>query len=251
MAYQRSIETMAFIYHGGARRISARRIDQFVEFHPATYSSVVHSSTAVSMARRTKRRQSQQQDEQFESSVLPIESAIDQVISIVSSPTPFSPAIALGYPIVLAILALFLPFSTWLLSCGLFLGFTFLGRRVLQEAYEDEDGGGENASNNVVSLVSLAGAVASAGLVSPEGGLAVRGSGGGQIFVQVIVVAVIGLSIASILWTGRPQEMSGLDKDDPPDLAEATSFDEELLKQWDRKFAKKEASEKDERTRSL
>jgi hypothetical protein len=193
------------------------------------------------MARR--KRQSQQ-EEQPKSSELPIESAIDQVIEIVSSPTPFLPAIALGYPVILAILALFLPFSTWLLSCGLFAGFTFLGSQVLQEG--DDSGGNETTSNNVLSLVSLAGALASAGLASPEG-LTVRGYGGGQILVQAMVVAVIGLSVASVLGAGRTEEATGLDNDDP-NLTEATSFDEELLKQWDKKFAKEDASGKDEQT---
>lgn len=148
--------------------------------------------------------------------------AVDKVAKTVSSTTPILD-IPLGYPLVLLTATALFPWITSLLLNAFFGAYLYLGRRLLTPDEDDE-------SDEILPLVALVGAIASAGLLSPD---SFDGTTG-QNVVRAVGAGFIGLAAATV----------GQSLNDPDDSSSsvAVSPEEELLNLWDNKFKKREES---------
>mmetsp|Transcript_27784 Transcript_27784/g.39069 ORF Transcript_27784/g.39069 Transcript_27784/m.39069 type:complete len:261 (-) Transcript_27784:106-888(-) len=148
--------------------------------------------------------------------------AADQISSTLSIPTPVL-GIPLGYPLSLLMASILLPFFTSVLLNASFGGYLYLGRQLAQiETYDDEDNieeEGGSDTDNTINLVALAGAIASAGLLSP--------AGFGDIMTAKNILGVVGTAGIGLTVAILTQSFDSLPQISP---------DEELMDSWDKKF---------------
>jgi hypothetical protein len=109
-------------------------------------------------------------------------SLVDTLIETTSKNTPGLATLPLGYPLALLILAALLPLSTSLLLVVLFVGFSYIGRRFVQdegdgidtlsseEEDEEEEEEEDLAARPTTDLLALGAAIVSAGILSPGDG---------------------------------------------------------------------------------
>ena len=146
-------------------------------------------------------------------------------------PPPLGGSLPLGYPAILAGLALVLPPPTAALLVACFAGYLVLGRTVVglddgfgggweeqeqEEEEEEEDAGG------AADLLALAGAVATAGLLSPAG-LSASAPAGAAAALVALGGAVL---IASAAGQAREQAR-GEEEEDPG---------RRMMDRWDERF---------------
>lgn len=154
-------------------------------------------------------------------------------------------SISLGYPLFLASAFLLLPATTSILLCVFFIGYWSLGRSVIGDSELDgmisqEDQGIKDeeisADSNVAvsDLLALAGSIASAGLLSPDGFATSAASGGilsesPRVGVGLLVVASLSI-IASLVKQSEVQ--ARVDDDERRQRA-----NERLMDIWDDNFS--------------
>jgi len=149
-------------------------------------------------------------------------------------------SISLGYPLCLASAFLLLPATTSILLCVFFVGYWYLGRSVIGDDSEldggeisDEDQGimdeEMSADSNVAvsDLLALAGSVASAGLLSPDG--FAKSAASGNLGVGLLVAASLSI-IASLVKQSEAQ--ARVDDDERRQRA-----NERLMDIWDDNFS--------------
>ena len=163
--------------------------------------------------------------------------SIEQVSQIISQPIlDITPDFALGYPIALLLVAVWLPVTTSVLLFLFFALYAFAGRKlILNDDLIDEEEDDDEVQNT--DLFALGAAIVSAGLLSPSGD---ANSLPGVSVVSGLVVSTLGIGlILSILSQNTDDATSEKDGDkaleDPPSKPQI-SPEEELMKLWDKKF---------------
>ena len=162
----------------------------------------------------------------------PLFEAVASVSSLASTQIG---GISLGYPLFLASTILILPSTTSILLCVFFVAYWNLGRSVGGfggDTYDDDDELEED-ENGASDLLALVGAIASAGLLSPDGfTISATDSDGGMPAMGIGFLALGSIAIiASVFGQSETQK-----------LAAAKSYDEleeanrRLMDEFDKKL---------------
>lgn len=167
----------------------------FVVTHQALTARVAschHNPTCLHHSR-------QEPDDDF------LSSTVDKVGALLSKPTPGFPSLPVVYPVALVSAAIILPPITAILLTAFFVGFSYLGKEIVQD----------NENVGVMNFVALVAAIPAAALLSPSGFQNQNTPG-----ISILVgVAILGLVLATV--------------------SEALpTKDEKLLDEWDDKFDK-------------
>jgi len=150
--------------------------------------------------------------------------------------------ISFGYPLFVASTFLIFPTTTSVLLGVFFVAYWYLGRSVAGglDADANEDGVG-NEDSTTSDLLALVGAVASAGLLSPDGlAISAEASAGGTPGMGIGLLALGSIAIvASVIDQSETQKLAAAKNDD--ELLEANW---KLMDIWDNEFDKKSKSKK-------
>ena len=172
-------------------------------------------------------------------------SLIEQVANTIAKPVPgIEPSLAIGYPIALSISALLLPIDTAALI-GVFFGlYAFLGRRLILEEYAAEqqsrkDDDEEEEDRPRTDLLALGAAIASAGLLSPDGFLKTSATVLVSDNTWILLGTLVGVgAVAWLLPPGKSHQGEEAE-DETKDLP---SVEREFMNLWDRKLKEEEDS---------
>lgn len=201
----------------------------------------------VSVRVRRRRRRDLQDGDPPEDAPL---DALDAVARLLSTPVPLpipgpvlvsaaSATIPLAYPLALVVAAAIFPTVTVAALTVSFASFLALGRAILAE--DDENGGSEGEDEEeryaVSDLVAFVGAVAAAGLLSPQGfvgdGPDVASTSGGAGGVSSWTLP---LGVGTILAIG----LAGLTRDAWKGGGEGGEANRRLMDMWDERLDKEE-----------
>lgn len=155
----------------------------------------------------------------------PPDNPLFEVVASVSSlATTQIGGISLGYPLFLASTILILPSTTSVLLCGFFVAYWNLGRSVGGFDDADELTDDENGTSDLLALV---GAIASAGLLSPDGFTKSTDSDGGMPGMGIGLLALGSIAvIASVFGQSETQKLAAAKNDDELEEANRRLMDE-------------------------
>ena len=157
----------------------------------------------------------------------PLFEAVASVSSLASTQIG---GISLGYPLFLASTILILPSTTSILLCVFFVAYWNLGRSVGGfggDTYDDDDELEED-ENGASDLLALVGAIASAGLLSPDGfTISATDSDGGMPAMGIGFLALGSIAIvASVFGQSETQKLAAAKSDDELEEANRRLMDE-------------------------
>ena len=169
----------------------------------------------------------------------PPDNPLFEIVASISSLTSTQiGGISLGYPLFLASTILILPSTTSILLCAFFVAYWYLGRSVVGGfddggAYGDDDEGEDVGDDNGTSdLLALVGAIASAGLLSPDGLTISTDTDGGMPGMGIGLLALGSIAIiASVISQSETQKLAAAKNED--ELEEANR---RLMDEFDRKL---------------
>ena len=159
----------------------------------------------------------------------PLFEAVASVSSLASTQIG---GISLGYPLFLASTILILPNTTSILLCVFFVAYWNLGRSVGGfggDSYDDDDDDeSEEDANGISDLLALVGAIASAGLLSPDGfTISTTDSDGGMPGMGIGLLALGSIAIvASVFGQSETQKLAAAKNDDELEEANRRFMDE-------------------------
>ena len=161
----------------------------------------------------------------------PLFEAVASVSSLAS--TQIGDIISLGYPLFLASTILILPSTTSILLCVFFVAYWNLGRSVGgfggdTFGHDDDDDELEEDANGTSDLLALVGAIASAGLLSPDGfTISTTDSDGGMPGMGIGLLALGSIAIvASVFGQSETQKLATAKNDDELEEANRRFMDE-------------------------
>jgi len=163
---------------------------------------------------------------------------------------PNKKPIALVYPLVLLGASAFLPASTAVILDAFFAGFWLLGRNVIGEDDDTDDGNINDydsellSMSNMIDLTALAGAIVSAGLLSPD---PISNEATNNFFGEGLGVTAIALAAAAVggaIASENDDVASGSAAVDTQTRKEVIDpIQQEMLDSWDRKLRGGDISE--------
>ena len=173
----------------------------------------------------------------------PLFELVASVSSLASAqiPLPIGGGISFGYLLFLASTVLILPTTTSALLGVFFVAYWYLGRSVaVLDDDANEDGVGDEDSTTS-DLLALVGAIASAGLLSPDGlAMSAGESAGGTPGMGIGLLALGSIAIvASVIDQSETQKLAAAKNDD-----ELENANRKLMDFWDNEFDKKSKSKK-------
>ena len=209
---------------------------------------VSHPTIAAHLSAKRNRRDPYLPPDPTDPPDNPLFELVASVSSLASAqiPLPIGGGISFGYPLFFASTVLILPTTTSALLGVFFVAYWYLGRSVAGGLDDDanEDGvhvGDEDSTTS--DLLALVGAIASAGLLSPDG-LAMSGgeSAGGAPGMGIGLLALGSIAVvASVIDQSETQKLAAARNDDELDAEEANR---KLMDFWDNEFDKKSKSKK-------
>lgn len=155
----------------------------------------------------------------------PLFEAVASVSSLASTQIG---GISLGIPLFLASTILILPSTTSALLCVLFVAYWNLGRSVGGFGVDTYDGDDELDDDGTSDLLALVGAIASAGLLSPDGfTISTTDSDGGMPGMGISLLALGSIAIiASVFGQSEAQKLAAAKNDDELEDANRRLMDE-------------------------
>ena len=161
----------------------------------------------------------------------PLFEVVASVSSLASTQIGGIGGISLGYPLFLASTILILPITTSTLLCVFFVAYWNLGRSVGGfgcDAYDDDGGELEEDEDGTSDLLALVGAIASAGLLSPDGfTISATDSDGGMPAMGIGLLALGSIAIiASVFGQSETQKLAAAKHDDELEEANRRLMDE-------------------------
>ena len=167
----------------------------------------------------------------------PVFSALDAVGNVASQPTPGIDDMALGFPILVGLIAVINAASSSspiyaILLVALFGGFAVLGRAVVGDEDDDDD----DEENLAVKLdgLALVGALLSTGILAPASS---NETGTGIATAIPLVIVAVGLT-TTIVSQAKQHSSDSIDNnpklEEPPDKTLLDLWDDEFKKQSDK-----------------
>lgn len=145
----------------------------------------------------------------------PVLTAIDAALELLSRPTPGFPDLVVGVPLALVVVALTASLLQGLVTAALFIGLATLGRQVIVDRDETEEGTDDAADSLKIDLFALSAAVLVGAILVPSSSGLIE---------WVPAITGLGLAVGAVLALTKPS------------LDEDRSTDDRLMDLWDQEF---------------
>ena len=210
------------------------------------HDDVSHPTIASHLSAERKRRDPYLPPDPTDPPDNPLFELVASISSLAATQIPLpiggGTSISLAYPLFVASVVLIFPTTTSVLLGVFFIAYWYLGRSVASglgdDANEDEVGDEDSTTSDLLALV---GAIATAGLLSPDGlAISTEESAGGTPGMGIGLLALGSIAIvASVIDQSETQKLAAAKNGD--ELLEANW---KLMDIWDNDFDKKSKSKK-------